>query len=255
MRISGRAGCLFIVTVLVAALVIPRLLLYRTLMREIFLWARYGYHSDSMKPVEVVLGKENPLQLYIPAAYISVFPQKPGKPNYYIELQVYLPDMLPSTLSYSRHPEVALGDQTAITELRQSWLYISLTSIDSASLNGFFQLMEFFKHSFIHRPEDDQSPFEIYDSLPPFDGRGSSYSYNMSRRTVYFPKNSNEYYLLCYGEHMSAYVCSINFIYRQIIQANVNMQPSNISRPEYVRRSISDFFDRITATPQRGSGE
>jgi hypothetical protein len=249
MKSLGKTACVFILILSVAMLLMLKLQFSRSLMQEIFPWTRYAYQSDSMKPVEVVLGKAEHLHLFIPGTYFTSLSRDREGISYDVQIEAYLPDMLPRKLYYSRHPEIASGDRAAITELRQSWLFITLTAIDSAGRNGFFKLIEFYKHSFTQRPEDDKSPFEIYDSLPPFDGRGFEYSYNPTRTTVYLPKNSNEYYLLCYGEHTEAYVCNIDFIYQGRIRADVGMKPNNLLRPDYVRKAVSDFISRIMTSP------
>jgi len=248
MRFHGKTvGCLSALTaVAVIAFVLFQFSQYVT--HAIFPWTRYAYHSDSMEPVDVVLGKRERLHLRIPGAYLSSLPVDSQGVSSSVQLEAYLPDMLPKSIYYTQHPTIVKGDLAAIAELRRSWLFLTLRSVDPDDRQGFLDLMAFYKHAYTPRPADGDSAYDIYDSLPPFAGHGPDYSYNMTRRTVYFPKNSADYYVLCYGEHTSGYVCMLYFMYENEIKTDVELQPSNLSRPEYVRKTVTDFLNRLIVT-------
>lgn len=217
------------------------------LTHAIFPWTRYSYQSDSMEPVDVVLGKRERLHLRIPAAYLSSLPVDNQGASSFVQLEAYLPDMLPKSAYYREHPTIKTHDVAAIAELRRSWLFLILSAVDPDSQQGFLDLMAFYKRAYTARPTGDNSTYDIYDSLPPFAGHGLDYRYryNMARATVYFPKDSNDYYILCYGEHTESYVCVLHFLYDGRVKADIEMKPDNLSRPDYVRKTVSDFVNRL----------
>lgn len=247
-RLPGKTvGCLSALVV-IAVTVVMFFQFAQYVTHAIFPWTRYTYHSDSMEPVDVVLGKRERLHLRIPGAYLSSLPVDSQGVSSSVQLEAYLPDMLPKSLYYAQHPTIAAHDLAAIAELRRNWLFLTLSSVDPDDRKGFLDLIAFYKHSYTPRPAGDNSAYDVYDSLPPFDGHGNEYMHDLARWTVYFPKESNDYYVDCNGEHTDAYVCSLHFFYEDKIKADVGMKPNNLSRPEYVRKTVSDFLNRLITT-------
>jgi hypothetical protein len=240
-------GCLSALTV-IAVTVVLFFQFAQYVTHAIFPWTRYAYHGDSMEPVDVVLGKRERLHLRIPGAYLSSLPVDSQGVSSSVQLEAYLPDMLPKSSYYAQHPMIVTHDLVAIAELRRSWLFLTLSSVDRDSRQGFFDLMAFYKHTYTPRPADGNSAYEICDRLPPFDGHGSEYMHDLARWTMYFPNDSNDYYVDCNGEHTSAYSCHIDFIYKDNTQIDGGMEPNNLSRSEYVRKTVSDFLNRLITT-------
>ena len=214
-------------------------------MHAIYPWTRHTYHNDSMEPVDVVLGTMEHLNLRVPGAYFTWLPVDGNGISTMIQIEAYLPDIVPKSIYYAQHPDIAKHDAAAIAALRRSWLYITLSSMGPNGREAFFEQRTYFMESYIPRPYDDNSNFKIYDSVPPFDGKGSDYSYNMSRSSVYIPKDSDSYDVECWGEHTNLYTCLLNFIYEEKIRASVGIDPENISKSDDIRKILGRFLDRV----------
>ena len=65
------------------------------LTHAIFPWTRYAYSSDSMEPVDLLLGKTVRQPLRIPRSYIASWPSDDQGVSAYVQIEAYLPDMLP----------------------------------------------------------------------------------------------------------------------------------------------------------------
>jgi hypothetical protein len=216
---------------------------------EIFPGLHDMYRSDSMQPLDLLLG-EHKDHIRIPRAYLFALDPPEHGAHYDVQFSAFLPDMETEQEYDVYHP-------LAMTDLADNKKYADAELL--IDVNG----------SYWDTPAEGEKMFQddiseirrtntkvVGNVVPGYDvyfwapsnNHIDQSHYKSGYLTYYIPKNERDYYVICFYEDSPTGSCSI-ILYRSTIYTTVDFNPKNLNKADFIKKTVNDFLTKITINP------
>jgi hypothetical protein len=221
----------------------------------VFPGTQFFYSSDSIKPQVFRLTVQNSwevVRLRIPPVYIDALIPGGHFGYAFIDLSVYLPDMVPEPVYDARYSLAGKSYPPNPNEHQQQKLNITLSQSDSGPSDPSGEV------SYVKHPVDAikkldrplrNNPYPEYDAyIWSVDG-GDTIDGNESTQTDYIPRDTDQFYVDCTGEGGPNASCSVLFVLNSLLNVDVDIAPDNISQAENIMQKVSTFVEPMLVYP------